>query len=323
MAYLNFNYGLMVAEDSSDINPKVRMPDITKSIQGVVVGNDKSDRITLGPGESKDIVVTARALAWDASTQLQFDRYISSGDNMRIKWTGTGTNPGFRTARNIAGGATTAVSISRVSPYVARVSVISGTAWSLATVQVGDLLRFEKNTDSFTSPFSPTNLGKTFQVQAKGATYIDFVDNGEASQDANVTLGASFGFALRVMSTGPTKIGDTLELSGPTLNLSNAGKYTIVDVSSDYIEVVNPYGVNETVTYSSNSMNVYDYLIGFVHLRATGKFKMRFGGQAEWATVDRLGNEALFIASVSTYKIEAKNDGSDTITISVQHAMVA
>lgn len=322
MPHLNLDYSIMLYDDTSTRNPKIKTFDIAKCIQGVVVDDDKSDRLTLAPGETKDIMVTTRALLWDPTTQLTFDRYLATGSNVRIKWTGTGTAPAFRTNRNIGGGATTVVDMTRVSPYAVRITQSAGTAWALGSVQVGDWIKFEKNTDTFASPFSATNQGAAYQIQAKGANYIDFVDNGSAALDTGITLGANFAFALRAFSAGPVKTGDTIEIAGAGVNASNLGRFQIVDVSPEYIEIVNPFSQAETLLYGTNSLTVYEYLIGFVHLRASGAIRIKSGDQAEWARFERIGGEALFIGSLNTFRLQASNDGLEDIVVSIQYARV-
>lgn len=322
MPYLNFTSGLLIYEDEHEKNPKVKLPDIEQSITKVMVGNDKSDRLSLSPGDVKDIIVTTRTISWDSTTQLIIERYLSTQDNVRIRWSGTGTNPAFTTNRNIGGDATTAVSITRVTPYVARVTQTGGTAWNLANVQVGDLVKFEKSTDAFTSPFSTANTGTAFKVQAKGANYIDFIDNGIAALDSSIVLGASFSFALRAYAPGPTKVGDTLEITGGTFNLANQGKFLIVDVSPDYIEIINAFVAPETILFTVNTAFVYEFLIGFIHLRSSDRIKIRFNAQTDWVVLDRLGAIAIMISSVCAYKIQAYNDGLGPVTISIQYAKV-
>jgi len=323
MPNLNLKYGVLIYEDASDKSPKIKMPDIENLIVGVGVDSDKSDRITIYPNEIKDIAVTSRALGWDATTELHFERHITGSDSMRIKFTGTGAAPNFRTKRAIGGSATTTVTITRVTPYVARIQNVGGTAWNLATVQVNDLLKLEKTTDTFTSPFTEVNqLYDPWLVQAKGADYIDFIDNGICSLDAGIVLGADYDFALRVMSQGPVKIGDTIELSGAGLNPSNVGKFSILDVSPEYLEIVHPLGVDEIVLIGSSTLTVYEYLIGFVHMRASSPLKVRFGNQTEWVKLDRIGAQAILLSSLSTHSIQAYNDSSEIVTASVQYAKV-
>jgi hypothetical protein len=323
MPYLNLNYSLIVYEDQSDKNPKVKLPDLSISIAGVQVSHDTSHRVYLAPGEVKDIAVTSRALGWDSTTQILFDRYAASGDNVRIKWTGTGLNPAFRVNRNIGGAADTVVDMTRITPYVLRITQSSGTAFSLGSVVNGDYLKFEKSTDAFISPFNVNNQGRSFLIQAKGANYIDIVDNGTASLDTAITLGADFAFALRAYSAGPIKIGDTISISGSGINPSNHGKFDVVDVSPDYIEIVNPFGYGETVLYGTNNLTVYDYLIGFLHARASTKISLRYDAQVEWAAKSLMGPEVVVLESPSSYRIQARNDDPVTeAVISVQYGRI-
>lgn len=320
MAFLNINYQMLIAEDISSKNPSIRMPDITNHIDHIPVSQDKSDRITLYPSETKTISTTSRPLAWDNTTELSFVRPFADQDIFRLVWTSTGTNPVFRTNRSIVGDATTTVSVTILTPYVKRIQVTAGTAWSTTTVQPGDYIKFEKTSQSFTSPFSETNQGQTFLVQAKGTDYIDFVDNSQASIETSVILGTDSDFAVRVFTSGPVRIGDTLSVSS-SANLSNQGKFQITNVSPDYVEFVAPLGVEETLNYDSLSFVIYDYLIGFLHLRASDSVQLRFGSQTEWLNLSKLKNiQALFFGSVNSYLIEAKNDGNVPIEISVQTA---
>ncbi|MEM4379098.1 MAG: hypothetical protein QXL01_00225 [Thermoplasmatales archaeon] len=322
MSFLNLNYGLIIFEDASDRNPNIKLTDISKTIVNACVDNEESEKFHLNANETVDIVTTLRSLSWSPATELKFQRYIANEDPIRLVHTGVGPAPAFRTNRAIGGSATTAVTITRSSPYVARITQTAGTAWTLGSVQVGDIIKFEKSTDTFTSPLSEVNRGKSYVVQAKGANYIEYLDNGESSLDSGIVLGSDYEFAVRVFSPGPVKVGDTIDLSGSGLNPSNRGQFTITDLSYDYVEFTNPFSIAETILYSTNVINIYDYLIGFIHLRASGQIKIRFGDQSEWMTIDRLQTEALFMGSVETYRVQAFNDGQDAVSISVQHARV-
>lgn len=323
MAFLNFNYGLLIYEDlNNSRNPDIRLPDISRNIEGVTVDFDKSERLVVYSNEIKSIATTERPAQWDATTELSFTRPVAGVDTFRITHTGTGTAPAFRSNRSIGGDATSTVDITRVTDYVARIQNTGGTAWSLVGVQVNDFIRFEKNSDTFASPFTDNNQGREYLIQNIGADFIDFVDNGTQASESALVLGADFDKALKALSQGPVKKTDIIQLSGGGVNPSNQGKFEIFDVTDDYVEFVNPLGVTEVVTYGTNSIVIYEYLIGFVNIRASGPIKVRFGSQSAWVQLDRLGSEAIFVSSVCTHKIEAFNDRPDPVTISVQHAMV-
>lgn len=327
MSFLNLNLGLLVAEDSSKTNPAYRNTDITLKFTDVLVTYPKSEPFQLAPGEVANIISTLRTLTIDNSTQFSVARPISTDDTLRLTWTGTGTSPGFRTNRNLGIDATSVFSIIRVGPNTARLSTTSGTSLDSSSVQVGDTLYFSRNTDSFTNPFSATNIG-SYVVQATGTHYIDFIDNGTASLDANITPGSLYTQAFLIMSPGPVKIGDTVEILSSQFNTSNQGKFLVSDVTPSYIEYTNSYGVLETVTNTDNNIKLFDRLIGFVSLKATGPFAYQTNGSSAWTDLDILGNEcvlgptAILVGSLKAYSLSAKNNGNYSISLTIQTASV-
>lgn len=323
MPFLNYQSSVLIYEDAGEKTPLRRTPDLTLTANGLQVGKDKSERITVYPNEIVDILVKTRSLSWTSSTELTWVRPQAAADLMRIKYTGTGPNPVFRTARALGTDATTVLTMSRVSPNAVKIQHVSGTAWSLGTVAVNDLIRFEPDTDAFTNPFGAI-AGNTYRVQAVGADYVEFVDNGLAPLAENITLGADFALAVRIMTAGPVRIGDKISVSGAGINQGNIGDFEITDVSADYIEFVSPFGVAQTTTFGTNLLTVYDRLIGFVVIRTEGPtIKLRFGGQTEWVELKSLDGGVtppIMMATISTYKIQATNDGTDPVDIMITHA---
>lgn len=320
MSLMNLTFGLLIYEDPSHTAPLVRTPDITREYQGVTVYRPRSDEYDLNPGETATIAATERALGIDNTTQFSLSRPDASSDVVRLTWTGVGSNPLFRTKRNLSTDATTTVSINRVAPNSVRISTSSGTPFSTGAVLVGDFVQLPRTTDTFTSAFAQGNQDVLWQVQAKTASTIDILDNGAFIEENNVTLGSDFAMQFRVLSQAPTRIGDTLEL-GSGVNAGNIGKFQIINLSSDYVEFVNPLAVDETFTVNAN-ISVYDRLIGFVMIRATGPFKLLVDGQASGAKVGMLQSEALYLGSIEAHQLQAVNEGTQPITIKLQYASV-
>lgn len=314
MGLMNLNLGLLLYEDPQTAAPKIRTPDIERCYQNVSVSNPKSEEVTLYPGEMTTVAATSRALGIDATTEFLLTRPRANEDIIRLIHTGTGSAPNFRVKRNLAVDATTEVSFSRISPNTARLSHSSGTALDTSAVQVGDYLKFERSTSTFTSVFSDINVGHFFRVQAKGAGYIDFLDNGAADLQTGVVLGTDFDMQVRVLSPGPTRVGDTMEMTGSGVNIGNLGRFTISDLSSDYIEFINPFAVTQTFTNSSNVV-VYDHLMGFLMVRCPGgTFKLKVNGQSEF-NVGMIAGEGLFMGSVEAHTVEALNESADPIKV--------
>jgi hypothetical protein len=314
MSLMNLQVGILIYEDPTS-NPKIRTPDITREYQGVPVVNPKSDSATLEPGESKVIATTLRSLATDNTTQFTLSRPFSFLDVMRLTWTGTGTNPVFRTKRNLGTDATSQVTMTRVAPNTVRMTGTGGTLLSSAAVVVGDTLKMEPTNDTFTSVFGVPNQGVYYPVQAKGTNYIDFLDNGGASLDA-VILGASFDLQLRVFSAGTVKIGDTVQFEG-TLNAGNLGSFQVVNLSSDYLEFVNIYGVAETFT-NTNTVSVFDRLIGLALIRGNGPFGLQSNVQATPSIYNTMQGESLHLGTIQAHTLTASNPGTVTLSLSFQ-----
>ena len=316
MSFLSYHYGLMSSEDQAT-SPQIRNIDISQSFQGLHSNNENTKKVVLQPAESQTIAVTLRTLSSDTSTHFAFERPIDTDATMRFGWTGAGAAPNFRTARALSLSPSTSVSISRIGPNAARLTMIGINASSVSN---GDILKFYRNTDAFTSPFSSSNVGQSFTVQAVGSNYVDFIDNGSAALDTNILLADQ---AFAIMSTGPVRVGDTLLLKG-NFNGANFGEFPIVDVAPGYIEYLNPYGVEETFTNTTaQTVRVYNYLINFLHISATDNLLVGFDGQAPIKVVP-LGkyNPVVFCGTVCTYQIDVTNPGTEPVSVTFRHMNV-
>jgi hypothetical protein len=288
---------------------------------GMAVTNERSDKVeALQPGESQLVVTTARAILQDLTTEYQLWQPSIADQTFRLEATGTGTAPAFRTARAIGVDATTVITMSRVNSATVRIASSAGTALNSATVQVGDFVKFEKTNDTFTSLFSGANQGIMFRVVAKGTGFVDVLDNGGASIDPPTALGGDFATQMKVLSPGPVAIGDTLELVG--ININNVGKYQVVGLSNTYLDVVAPLGVEE-IFVGSQSVRVYDRLIGFLYVRANGPISLKIDDQTVPTRLARLNpHEVIFLGTVQAYKVEVVNDGVSPVAATVFHASV-
>lgn len=313
MGFLNFNYGILNYEDQSANNPTVRNMDISQSFQSLNANHENSAKHTIAPGQSLTIAATTRALASGGSTVWSVSRPVEADSTMRLGWT-SGAAPQFRAARSLGISPATQVSIVRSGPAAARLTISSG---STALVQTGDVVKFFRNTDAFTSPFSSQNAGQSFVVQAVGTGYIDFLDNGSAAEEGPLT-GCNLAFC--VMSNGPVQVGDTLWVAG-SVNQSNKGEWKISDVGPDFVEFLNPFGVVESFT--GQTVAVYDHLIQFVHVSASAPVSLSFDGEGD-VRVGRLGHSGpvLFMGTANAYRIDASNKGQEPITVTIRHMAV-
>ena len=129
-------------------------------------------------------------------------------------------------------------------------------------------------------------------------------------------------FNIRNGQSVPVKNGDEVKIQADA-HVSNQGNFDITDFSSEYVEFVNTFGVDETFINLQNSVNIFEHLIGFMSIRGDGEFTLKIN-DGESFKVGILGNgESLFFGSVHAYKIEAINDSVDKVSLLVQSAAVA
>jgi hypothetical protein len=315
MSFLNWNFGLIAFEDQNVTTPQIRSLDVSRSLTGVTISNEQTLKADLAAGGSKVVAATARALTHDGTTQYSIVQpWAAESSRVRLEWTGVGTAPGFATKRSIGLVASSVVTLSRVNSSTMR---ISSPALNSAAVQVGDMVRFEATTDSFTSVFSAANWG-SWRVLATGVGTIDVLDNGVMSQEV-ATLSGVVDKQVRAFSNGPAKIGDILDISGQ--NPNNVGQWQVTDIAYDYVEFVNPYAVAEVFLNTAN-VQVYDRLIGFLYIRSLGEVSIRIN-DGEPITLMQMGpNEAFFMGSVRAYKVELVNETVNSVSATVHHASI-
>ena len=320
MSHMNLNFGLITYEDSSITNPTIRSLDVNRSLLGIPVVGERTDKVeNLLPGESRVIASTLRAVTQDNSTVYNVVHpWSDNASTVRLQWTGSGAAPGFATKRIIGTTNSSIVSITRINPATCRIMC---STMNTSLVQVGDVVKFEKSYDTFVSLFSYSNQA-AFRVLAKGTGYIDVVDDGVMNEDQNVVLGTAFDKQLRVFSNGSVRVGDIIEVSGSGQNPNNAGKFTVTELSYDYVQFINPFATDLTFTNTGN-VQVYDRLMGFLFIRAsdTVSFKINDGNAIK---IQRLGsNEALFLGSVQGFKIELVNEEQTPVSATVHYSSIA
>lgn len=320
MSHMNLSLGIITYEDQNVNSPTIRTLDITRSMLGIPIFGEQTNKIeNLAPGESR-VVATTRTLTQDNTTQYAIYHPWSVDVSTVRMMAMAGTTPGFATQRPLGTNATSVVSIIRINPATCRVLSVSGAPINTASVQVGDILKFEKTTDFFVSNFGTINQS-AFRVLSKGAGYIDVADDGVMSEESSINLGSDYDFQMRCFSNGPVKVNDIIDISGVTMNPNNCGKFRVLSVSYDYVEFANPYAVDLTFTNTSN-VQIYDRLMGFVFIRAIAPITVVINDGAP-LKLERLGGqEALFIGSVQAFKIELRNDDSMAVSATVHYSSV-
>jgi hypothetical protein len=322
MPYLNLTTAVLIYVDTNVENPKIRLSDITDTFSQVSVANVKSSETVIAPGETSTVVSTQRTLAAGiATTQFNITRPVETEDITRMEWNGVGSDPLFRGLRATGLDNTSVVSFTRVGPRSMKLMTISGTAFNTTAMITGDQLWIERNTDAYTNPFSAFNCDKLLTIQSKGSNYIVVNDEGLLGEEASVTLGTSYDKAFKVF-VQPTslqpRVNDSVIISNAGFNYYNRGTFQILRITDKYIEFSNPYSTDESAV--SGGLIIFDYMIKFAHIIASGELVLTFDGNAQGITIGKLGNTetAQFTSSLQTTQITATNNTLTSISLRCQ-----
>lgn len=276
--YLSLNLASSLASSKNALTAS-NSSKLTICLSAVELKQSSEFTESLAALESKTLVSTRRTSGVTTSTEFQVSNPIASlNTTWRIAWTGVGSDPLFRTARAIGTSALTAITITRLSDTIARLTQATAPL-STAAINVGDFLLIEKTTDSFTSPFTTSNQGTPVKVVGKTSTTIDVLDNGFMVPESGVVLGASFAQVLKVFSASGVQVNDALIIKSTAFNAGNRGEFKVTAVSSDYVEIEASSLVSETVTGATSSdFYLADEVIRFLSLSATGAIKVTIDG---------------------------------------------
>lgn len=327
MALLNFYISrLCYSDPNASQSPKQRNFDFLSTVQGLSVTNPISETRSILPGQTILLQSTARAINSNlATSEFTVSLPKPGSDLARLRWTGVGQAPGFRTARNISHSAATTYSAVRMSPTASQITLNGGGA-NLAAVVPGDLMYLQESDSAFSSPLNPSSLGNSYVVLSKDANSVIVRDNGMISEETNIPLGALFDSAVRFFSADGVQVGDKLRVAaGSGFNSENKLKdFQVMGVTDRDITFYNPQIIPETVVAGINTPFLfYSRLINFVCIEADSTIYLSFdGAENEFPVINGNTGSALFSATTNLISVAATNKNSEPITVSVQSCTI-
>lgn len=323
MAFLNFSFGRTAYTDEIATHAPIKKAfEFSSSEFGMPVMFPAFVSKTVYPGQTVLLDSTDRTLTIDGTTEFNISYPVIGSDIVRLRYTGTGTAPGFRTYRNIGGDATTTVNIDRTSNTSAKITNVAGTVWNLASVVIGDDIFFQKNDDVFTSPFSENFQNVNMTIIDKGSDYLVVRDNGTMAPIAGIVLGTDYLSALRVFSNAGVKVNDTIRFS-PTsaFKLDNkAYPVVVTGVTDRDLYYISPFAVAETTVGGLNCINVFERLLSFMSVESTGNIKIRLNNTEDVQLTQYKPNKAFFAGTISASSVYAINETDTPINVVIQTA---
>ena len=327
MALLNFYMSRLCYNDANPSqSPKQRNFDFLSSVEGLSVTNPISETRSILPGQTILLQSTARSIAPNlAASEFSITLPKMGADLARLRWTGVGPAPAFRTARSTAHSATTQYSAQRMSPSAVQILLVGGGV-NLASVVEGDIVYLQESDSSFTSPLNPSSVGRSYVVLSKDANSVIVRDNGMISEEVNIVLGADFSSVIRFFSADGVQVGDKIRIAkNSAFNSENKVKdFQVIDVTDRDIIFYNPQVIPETkVAGVASPFLFYSRLINFVCIEADSTIYLDFDSSGnEFPVINGNSGSALFSATTNLISIAATNKNPGPITVSVQSCTI-
>lgn len=281
MATLRYSSNVLAYDDTQiTSDPSKVYVDWSRSIT-VDVQNPQQVNYTVAPLSSLTVFDGTRSTSISGSTQFNLAISTLSSDRYRFTWSGIGTNPAFRTNRNltpVGHTITWGVNVNQTA------SLTSSAVGEFTAVVVGDVLFVPGvTTGDIASPFSVLNEGFWSVIAKDGASTVlqlarpsgtDFSAFGQAVvSTANTNLIA--------YSSAGVQVGDSVSISvgfsAPVL------KTFIVDVvTPTWFEVVSTAAlpVAETAVPTATGMIFYTNGKRFIKIEADQKSVVRTNGDS-------------------------------------------
>lgn len=251
-------------------NPLQNVFKYTREVNGLAVSKATSNDLTLAPYESKTIFNGTRTLGQNNTTQYALAQVGASVNSYSLTWTG-GLAPVFRTLRTTGADATTTVTITR-SGYVSTFTSSGGTPFSLISggVVVGDQVVIGSN-------FNLSNQG-VFTVISVTATSFS-IENQNGVAEGPITLGAGFVNQVRIFSSGPVQVGDTVNIFGG-FSPASRGAYQITQVQDNLIKFYSSMPLPAETVITDNIV-IYSSAKKFLYLETDQLVSVAINGVTE------------------------------------------
>jgi hypothetical protein len=257
MAYLNITSRALAYEDpNASNNPQLRPFDWTRQLLGVPVDNPGSFPYTIQPLTTQAVFNGTRTLTYDGTTQFALSAVVNQVGRYRLAYTGTGTAPGFRTARTVAstGGTIT------VTPQITSSVVFTSSLGAVfGSVTAGDIVYIPGVSTGDSSVFDPMNEGYWSVLLATSTAITAVRMPGTVFSVKGQTVSITNNSQFQAFSSSGVQVDDVVVLN-TSFPISVLNSYEIVSVTAGNVEFLSGQilpsiativpGVSSVVVYS-------------------------------------------------------------------------
>jgi len=270
MAILNLSTRILSYEDSgSTNNPQQRPFDWSRVIQSIPVDNPSCEPFRIPSLQQVEIFDGTRTLSTDGTTQYSLNVLNVASNRYRLKWTGVGAAPVFRTDRAVTFLAGVPPATITVTPQLNQSVAVTTNAGAVFTgVVAGDVVYIPGlSTGDSASIFDPLNEGFWSVLSATTSQLVLVRNPGTVYASKAETVTITDNTSFQIFSSSGVQVDDTLSLvSGFSVALLQ--NYEIVAVTANAIEFVSGTVLPNitTIVPGANAIVIFSNAKSYIYL---------------------------------------------------------
>lgn len=280
MSLLNVIFQVVGYEDAAaSQNPQQRNPDWRRQLLAIPASNPQAPWYDILPMQEVSIFDGARSLTYDGTTEFDLTLSPVASDRYRLAWTGTGTAPGFRTARvvPVAGGS---IIIAVQSNQSVLVTHSDGAVFG--AVVAGDTVLIPGGITGDADLFDPLNAG-FWEVVGATSTQLTLARTaGEVFSGSSETVVVASDSEFQVFSSSGVQVDDTLDIVSGFAPAARAA-FEVVSVAAGYVEFLSssPLAEQEAIVPGASSLAVYGSSKRLVCVESNQEVALMYNGSTD------------------------------------------
>lgn len=278
MAILNVAIKVVAFGDEQvNSNPRLKYVDWLRDLSGITVSDPKAEAHRIEVGGTRTVFDGTRATTLDGTTAFSLALLaIAGGSRYRITHTG-GTNPTFRTGRNLT---PTGMTLTVVVNANATVTLTSSAPLFGAVLAGDEIFIPNTTTGDAANLFSVLNSGYWQVLGVTSTTNITLVrpagQSFEATGEAVVLISNS---QLRAYSAAGVQVGDSAAISAGFAAASRS-TFPVVAVTDAFVEILStpPLPAEAGILPGATGLIFYQEVKNFIYLETSQEIAVRLNG---------------------------------------------
>lgn len=325
MTTININASILGYNDLKQSNNPLKRPiNWTTQILGIDGKNAGNQPYTIPAQSVLSIFNGTRSILADGTTEYSLSLNALDPSRYRLKWTGTGTNPAFRTSRSVS---TATGTLSFVLNPNQTVTVTSSLGAVFGAVQANDTVFVPGvSTGDTAGPFDPLNEG-FWVVLSASTTSLTLARPVGVFEGKTETVSIASNTKFQAWSATGVQVGDTLDLTSSNFATVSQRLFEVIDVRAGSVDFISTLPLpDETKVPGAMGIQFFSQSKYLLMVETNQDVSLRINGDisdnviVEPVTPNDDSFPGIFIKTGTIYSLSIKNLSASDASVVVMTA---